>query len=251
MKTHDNLVQAQFGAQARSYVESAVHASGADLDWIAARAGELNPRLALDLGAGGGHVSYRIAAHCAEVIACDLSSQMLEAVSGEAAARGIGNIRCVSAAAEALPFADHTFELVVTRFSAHHWREVEQGLGEVRRVLAPGCPAIIVDAAAPEFRAADTHLQAVELLRDSSHVRNYSRSEWLRMLADAGFAVSSVSSERLRMDFATWTARMNVPPSRAGAIREIQALASSEVSNHFAIEPDGSFMLPTLAIEAD
>ena len=52
-------------------------------------------------------------------------------------------------------------------------------------MLAPGGSAILVDGAAPELRAADTHLQAVELLRDPSHVRDYSRREWLAMLTEA------------------------------------------------------------------
>ena len=175
---------------------------------------------------------------------------MLGAVQGEAAARGLANIRTVAGAAERLPFDDNSFGLVVSRFSAHHWRDIEQGLREVRRVLAAGAPAIFVDVAAPDLRAADTHLQAIELLRDPSHVRDYSRREWLGMLGEACFSLSSVSAGRLRMSFASWIERMSVPPARSAAIRELQALASQEVAEHFAIEPDGSFTLDTLTIEA-
>jgi SAM-dependent methyltransferase len=250
MPSQDKLIEAQFGSKAQAYVASTVHASGADLDWIGERAREVRPLRALDLGAGGGHVSYRLSGFCGEVIACDLSSAMLDAVQGEAAERGLVNIRTVAGAAERLPFDDGTFGLAVSRFSAHHWRDIEQGLREVRRVLAPGAPAIFVDVAAPELRAADTHLQAIELLRDPSHVRDYSPREWLGMLAEAGFSVSTVSAGRLRMPFASWIARMDVPPARAAAIREVQALASQEVAEHFAMEPEGSFTLDTLTVEA-
>lgn len=34
----------------------------------------------LDLGCGGGHVSYRAAPHVAEVVACDVTRSMLDAV---------------------------------------------------------------------------------------------------------------------------------------------------------------------------
>ena len=162
----------------------------------------------------------------------------------------MANIRTVAAAAEQLPFDDDSFGLVVSRFSAHHWRDIAEGLREVRRVLAPGAPVIIVDVAAPDFRAADTHLQAIELLRDPSHVRNYSRREWVALLEEAGFSVSTASTGRLRMQFASWTERMSVPVTRAAVIREVQALASLEVSEHFAVEPDGSFTLDTLTIQA-
>lgn len=250
MPTHDDLIEAQFGPNAHAYVTSAVHASGADLDWISHRAGQLRPARALDLGAGGGHVSYCLSRCCEEVIACDLSSAMLDAVRGEAAARGLANIRTVSGAAEQLPFDNDSFGLVVSRFSAHHWRDIAQGLREVRRVLAPGAPAIFVDVAAPDLCAADTHLQAIELLRDHSHVRDYSRREWLETLAEAGFSISTASAGRLRMRFVSWIERMEVPSARAAVIRDVQRLASREVAEHFAIEPDGSFMLDTLTIEA-
>jgi ubiquinone/menaquinone biosynthesis C-methylase UbiE len=250
MPSHNKLIEAQFGSKAQAYVASAVHASGADLDSIGERAREVRPARALDLGAGGGHVSYRLSDSCGDVIACDLSSAMLDAVQGEAAERGLTNIRTVAGAAERLPFDDDSFGLVVSRFSAHHWRDIEQGLREVRRVLAPGAPAIFVDVAAPDLRAADTHLQAIELLRDPSHVRDYSRREWLAMLGQAGFSISSVSADRLRMSFVSWSERMSVPRALAAAIRNVQRLASQEVAEHFAIEPDGSFTLDTLTVEA-
>jgi ubiquinone/menaquinone biosynthesis C-methylase UbiE len=250
MPNHDDVIEAQFGPRAGAYLSSAVHASGTDLDWISEIARKVRPARALDLGTGGGHVSYRLSDSCGEVIACDISSTMLDTVRGEAVARGLANIRTVAGAAEELPFDNDSFGLVVSRFSAHHWRDIAQGLREVRRVLAPGAPAIFVDVAAPDLRAADTHLQAIELLRDPSHVRNYSRREWVALLAQAGFSVSTVSAGRLRMQFASWTERMSVPPTRAAAIREVQALASLEVAKHFAIEPDRSFTLDTLMIEA-
>ena len=45
--------------------------------------------------------------------------------------------------------------------------------------------AFFMDVVAPEERVLDTHLQAVEVLRDASHVRNYSVAEWLSALARA------------------------------------------------------------------
>jgi hypothetical protein len=96
----------------------------------------------------------------------------------------------------------------------------------------------------------DTHLQAIELLRDTSHVRDYAASEWLAALDRSGFAVRATKSFRLRMDFPTWIARMRTPELHARAIRALQQAASASVSAHFAIEDDGSFLLDTLLIDA-
>jgi hypothetical protein len=52
------------------------------------------------------------------------------------------------------------------------------------------------------------------------------------------------------MDFPTWTARMATPDANCRMIRALQHAAAAEVQAHFAIEPDGSFMLDTLMIEA-
>jgi hypothetical protein len=96
----------------------------------------------------------------------------------------------------------------------------------------------------------DTHLQAIELLRDHSHVRNYTCAQWLGALARAGFAPEVVRTWRLRMDFPVWTARMRTPEENVKAIRALQGAASAETKAHFAIEPDGSFLLDVLMIEA-
>lgn len=250
MRSHDHLVQDQFGSMARDYVASVVHAAGADLTRIADVAATRRPAHALDLGTGGGHVAYAIAPHATRVTAFDLSAEMLAAVAAESATRGLTHIETVPGRAEALPFADATFDFLACRFSAHHWGDLALGLSEARRVLAPGAPALYADIIAPPLAAADTHLQAVELLRDPSHVRDYREDEWRAALARAGFTVATVTTARLRMDFPTWTARMRTPPAHAIAIRALQALASAEVAAHFEIEPDGSFTIDTALIEA-
>lgn len=247
---HDQLVQHQFGTTAGNYVTSAVHASGEDLERMAHAARQCRPARALDLGCGGGHVSYAIAPFSGQVAACDLSSEMCAAVVAEAGRRGLDNIHVHTASAQDLPFADNQFDFLACRFSAHHWHDVPAGLAEARRVLRPGAPLLLLDTIAPPMAAADTHLQAVEVLRDPSHVRDYSLAEWRCFLDQAGFSITTSHSFRLRMEFASWIARMRTPPERAQAIRSLQQVASKEVVQSLAIEADGSFTLETVLIEA-
>jgi SAM-dependent methyltransferase len=247
-KAHERVVEAQFGPRAKAYVESAVHSQGADLEAIAALA--QNAELALDLGAGGGHVSYALARHARRVIASDLSSEMLAAVARTARERGLSNIETVEAPAEHLPFEDETFDFVASRFSAHHWRDFDAGLREARRTLKRGGRAAFVDVYAPGQALFDTHLQAIELLRDHSHVRDYTSAQWLDTLGRSGFAIEVCRTWRLRMDFPVWIARMQTPDDNMKAIRALQIAASAEAKAHFAIEPDGSFSLDMLMIEA-
>lgn len=249
-KDHAGAVAAQFGPQAQAYVASAVHAGGPDLEALGQILAAATPGRALDLGTGGGHVAYLMAGHAAEVVATDLSSEMLAAVRATAAARGIVNLQTVETAAESLPFAEGSFDFLACRYSAHHWLDLGAGLSEARRVLAPGSRAVFIDVIAAGRPLLDTHLQAVELLRDTSHVRDYSAAEWLAALGRAGFAVGALRTWRIRMDFPVWTARMRTPAPLVTAIRAVQEAAAAETRAHFQIEADGSFLLDVMMAEA-
>ena len=248
--THDSRVTAQFGPRAAAYVASAVHASGEDLAQIAGLAKTLRPRRALDLGCGGGHVSFQAAPHVGEMVAYDLSADMLTAVAAETARRALQNLSTQQGSVEQLPFKDASFDFVATRYSAHHWHNVAAGLAEARRVLAPGGHAVFADSISPGTPLLDTHLQAIELLRDPSHVRNYSVPEWMAMLRAASFTPGEPKLRRLRLEFSAWITRMATPETNVRAIRALQASMPRNVAEHLALEPDGSFTLDTVTIEA-
>ena len=251
MDPNATFVVDQYAPRAADYVTSAVHAGGADLDQLEDLLRGHRPARLLDLGCGGGHVSYRAAPLAASVTACDPTPSMLAAVQAAARERGLDNIAVQHAVAERLPFADGAFDAVVARFTTHHWQDRDAGLREARRVLVPGGLAVFIDVTAPEPALLDSWLQAIELLRDVSHVRNYRVSEWTAALARAGFAIDSLTPRRLPLsDFGEWTARTRTPADRAAAIRGLQQAAPEAVRRHFAIAGDGGFTLDTATLVA-
>jgi ubiquinone/menaquinone biosynthesis C-methylase UbiE len=243
IRTHEALVDQQFGSRAAAYLNSAVHATGADLQALAALVDPHAQAHVLDLGCGAGHVSFNVAPRAHAVVAYDLSADMLDVVARTAAERGFTNIVTRQGVAERLPFEDQSFDCVLSRFSAHHWREFEGALREVARVLRPGGIAGFVDSISPGRALLDTYLQAVELLRDRSHVRNYSLAEWDAAMVRAGLRPQSVSINRLRLEFASWVERMSTPKVHVDAIRALQATSSESVERYFELGPDGSFNL--------
>jgi SAM-dependent methyltransferase len=248
---HQELNIRQFGAHASSYLASPVHATGADLDRLAGTARQQRPARALDLGCGAGHAAYALARGGGlHVTAYDPSPAMLAVVAQEATKRGHLAIETVVGSAEKLPFDHSTFDLIVTRYSAHHWISVPQALAECTRVLAPRGRLIVIDVVAPEAPLLDTSLQVLEFLRDGSHVRDYRISEWRSMQLAAGFTEPVVDGWKLPMDFATWTARIGTPPARIAALQAVLTDLPREVREYFKVDAECSFAIDSAWLEA-
>jgi len=250
MRSHNQVITEQFGSTAASYLSSTVHAQGADLAELAAYAASHAQARVLDLGCGGGHASFAMAAHAVEVIAYDLSPQMLEVVRAAALERDLHNVTTQQGSADQLPFADASFDLVCTRFSAHHWRCLPQALQEAARVLKPGGRFVVIDTAAPEDILYDSYVQAIELLRDTSHVRNISLSSWKKLIARSGLEVIHAKRWKLPLEFSSWIARMRTPAHHVAAIESLWQAAPAEVRDYFHLEPDYSFQIDTVLVEA-
>ena len=247
-------MQAQYGSRGQAYATSAVHAAGPDLQRARELAAELArqagaARRVLDAGCGAGHLSFALAAPeggGAEVTALDPTSDMLAAVQRVAAERGLTErIDTALGSVQDLPFADAHFDLVASRYSAHHWAQLPQGLSELVRVLRPGGHLLMIDTLGHPDPLCDVPLQAIELLRDASHVRNRSVPEWRALLADAGVVTEQEQQWPLRLEFAPWIARMRTPPERVTAIHSLVAHMAAEARQALRIEADGSFTLQT------
>lgn len=97
----------------------------------AARPGEA----ALDLAGGTGDVAFRLAARGATVTVADPSREMM--ACGQARPGG-DRLAWIEAEAEALPFADASFDLVTIAFGIRNATRLDTALSEIRRVLRPG-----------------------------------------------------------------------------------------------------------------
>ena len=228
-RSHHDNVEKQFGSQASAYLTSAVHASGRDLQRLAERLADFPQAKVLDMGCGAGHASFTAAGQVAEVTAYDLSSQMLEVVAAAAKEKGFSNIVTQQGYAETLPFADASFDVVISK---------------------PGGVIIVMDVMSPGHPVRDVWLQTVEALRDTSHVRNYSSGEWLTLATEAGLVVNQLLTDRLPLEFSSWVARMRTPEPLVEAIRLYQQSASAEVKAYFELQEDGSFTSDTILFEA-
>ena len=94
----------------------------------------------LDIAAGSGEPGLSIArlAPKGHVVLTDISAQMLDIAMRRAQAQGITNFETKVCSADALPFADATFDSVSVRFGYMFLPDLAEATAEFARVLKPG-----------------------------------------------------------------------------------------------------------------
>jgi ubiquinone/menaquinone biosynthesis C-methylase UbiE len=235
MTDHKERVQARFGATAQSYVQSTTHASGDDLARMVALSGVTPQSRVLDIATGGGHTALAFAPHAAQVVASDMTEPMLKAAEAFIRGKGALNVEFVQADAEALPFGDAAFEIVTCRIAPHHFGDVKQFVREVARVLKPGGRFVLVDTLAPAAPESDAFFNGVEVLRDPTHVRDYTEAEWRSFVGAAGLIVTATEVHLKKHNFADWVARSQMSAETTALLTERFRTASPAITEQFQI----------------
>jgi SAM-dependent methyltransferase len=234
----------QFGPVAAHYAEGDYHSKGPDLAPML-EAGKLDgSERVLDIGSGPGHTALLFATAAREVVATDPTAAMLDQGRRIAGERGLTNVTFELTSAESLPFADDSFDRVTSRQSAHHYADIRAALREVSRVLRPGGSFVLIDTISPEDDEFDVFLNRIELLRDSSHVRDYRVSDWREMFAEVGFELEDLQSWDIPLDFTGWVERSRTPDAEVAALRECIGQATERVRERFHVSGDCSWSVP-------
>lgn len=194
MGSTEDAARSVFGERADFYVTSPIHTEAAVLDRVVELARPEPGWRVLDIGTGAGHTALALAPLVAEVVAQDLTPEMLDRARELGAQRGVVNVRFVEGDVHHLDFPDGAFDLVTCRRAAHHFADIERALQEIWRVLRPGGRVVIDDRSVPPDPSADAALNRLDVLHDRSHVREYAASEWVEMLTGADFTVESVET---------------------------------------------------------
>jgi SAM-dependent methyltransferase len=170
---------------------------------------------ALDVGAGPGMLSAAQAPLVARAVALDTSAAMLADVPA--------GVEPLVGDAEAMPFAEKSFDLVTIVNSLHHVRNMELTLGEMARVLAPGGRIVVQDYLADPDAAAAERWERVERLRDPGHGRLPRDGEVAQLLAGHGLAVEREQRWQSTWQLEPWLAMAEPPAEAAAEIRRLVA----------------------------
>jgi SAM-dependent methyltransferase len=192
--------------RAQAYRDSKTHAEGADLDLVVEWCAPGPGRKVLDVATGGGHVARRLREQGCEVVTTDSSPGMKPDVVSRA---------------EDLPFADGSFDCVVSRIAPHHFADVRAAVEEFARVTND--VVVIEDT----LYSSERHEEA-EKLRDPTHVRNYTEDEWAELLSYAGLEVEQRQQFEKEHPLEDWLARTGCEGDDAARVRELLADRVSE-----------------------
>ena len=187
--------------RAQLYRESAAHREGPDLDLLVEWLGEAGAKTALDVATGGGHVARRLREIGVAVVTTDAAPGMQPDVVTRA---------------EHLPFADRSFDAVVSRVAHHHFGDPAAAMFEMERVT--GGLVIVVDNLFMSDEA-----EEADKIRDLSHVRNYTEAEWRAMFEGAGLKVEDVRHFDKPIELQPWLDRVACAGEDAERVHELLA----------------------------
>jgi SAM-dependent methyltransferase len=167
--------------------------------------GPLAGRAVLEVGCGTAYLSAWIARAGGEVVALDLSPDQLDTARRRQDATG-PRFPLVESDGEDLPFADASFDLVVSEYGAAPWCDPARWLPEAARVLVPGGRLVfLTNSPLAGMTVPEAGGPAGDrLLRGPSDLRTVhwpggglehhpGHGEWIELLRGAGFVVEGLA----------------------------------------------------------
>ncbi|MCB0457331.1 MAG: bifunctional demethylmenaquinone methyltransferase/2-methoxy-6-polyprenyl-1,4-benzoquinol methylase UbiE [Flavobacteriaceae bacterium] len=128
---------------------------GSDVTWrkkVVKLVQQRNPQSILDIATGTGDLALQFAekTNAARIVGLDLSDGMLSVAKKKAAKKLLDSkVEFIKGDSEALPFDDHSFDAISVSFGIRNFDNLEKGLAEIHRVLAPGGLFIVLETSVP------------------------------------------------------------------------------------------------------
>jgi ubiquinone/menaquinone biosynthesis C-methylase UbiE len=232
---HLDRTRAEFTRQAAHFAAAAAVNEERQIKCFTDEAAPMKGGVVLDVACGPGIVTAALAPLARAVVAFDLTPEMLEKARARCAKAGLANVTFQAGNAERLPFADASFDGAVTRLSIHHFAAPERQIGEIARVLKPGATFILADVVSSDVAEEAALHNALEVLRDPSHVRMLPIAGLRALVENAGFAIASETGWDQTREFEEWAAIVD-DPHRVAPIRTVmRRLAETGIHAGFGL----------------
>jgi ubiquinone/menaquinone biosynthesis C-methylase UbiE len=213
---HREKILDQFTRQAVPFASAPAIRNQQALNRMVELAGAGIDDTVLDVACGPGLLVCAFARVVRHATGIDLTPAMLEQARELQHEEGLENVTWQQGDVLPLPFEDGQFSIVSARFAFHHFLDPLGVLKEMRRVGG----RIVVADSAPASGKADA-FNAMERLRDPSHVRAMPVEELRGMFRSAGLSEPRVESYRLEGELEDLLRRSFPNEGDADRIREI------------------------------
>ena len=195
---HQDLILDQFTRQATPFSTADTITDANALRMIVAAATPGPGDTVLDVACGGGIIVCAFAPGVKHATGIDMTPAMLDRARQLAAEKDLANVSWDQGDVGSLPYPDGAFDIVVTRFSMHHFLDPIGVLREMVRVCAPGGRVVVVDMYASENPAKATEWNRLEKLRDPSHARCLTLTELKALFGSVGLPAPEAGFYELR-----------------------------------------------------
>lgn len=218
---HNRVVRREFSKQASKFGEKGLTLSSQDLlDWAVSLLPLEKGFRVLDVAAGTGHLSRAIAPYVKEIIAIDITREMLRYIHEETTKANPEHISIEEGSAEHLPHETDCFDLVVSRLAIHHFEKPVIQLREMVRVCRPNHSIGIIDLLAPDDEGIAKAYNSLERLRDPSHSMALSKTQMNKLLAETGIAVEKIVTRDVEVNFQRWAQMTDIRPESIEVLQE-------------------------------
>jgi len=249
---HSDLILDQFTRQAVPFSTAPSIKDEAALKLVVDFSGAGPDDTVLDVACGPGLLVCAFARVVRHATGIDITPAMLDRARTLQQERGLTNVTWRQGNVLPLPWPDGAFTIVSARFAFHHFLDPRAVLAEMRRVCAPGGKVVVADSA-PALDKADA-FNAMERLRDPSHVRALPPAELHQIFRDAGLPEPRVTRYRLEGELETLLGRSFPKPGDADRIRELFAASLADDRLGIATRRDGEqirYGFPVAVLVAD
>ena len=199
-----DMVRDRFTRTAAVFADYALGQRAAEAERLLRLVAPTGNERALDVACGPGTLARIFAPRVRCIAGLDLTPAMLERARKDAAENHIENFYALRGNALGMPFADATFDIVVTSYSIHHLPDAVAAVREIARIVKRGGKFGLLDMIVPENPARAEACNAIEIARDGSHTRALSVTEFERLLASLGFRILASEIEEHPRSFDQW-----------------------------------------------
>jgi SAM-dependent methyltransferase len=226
MRTHRDQILDQFTQQAVPFSAAPGIRDQTALQLLVDGSGVTARDSVLDVACGPGLVVRAFAGVAAQVTGIDVTPAMI--TRARELVLGLSNVTLDTGDVTVLPYGDHEFDVVVSRFAFHHFVDPRAVLGEMVRVTRPGGRVVVCDLLASEDPNKADAFHELEMIRDPSHARSRRLEELQAYYRAYGLQPELVAMYRLAFELESLLSRSFPADGDRAALRERYLAAVSD-----------------------